>query len=155
VDNDGALHNVADVLALVQEQMADLAVMQQKRSALTATGTAAGGLVEVSVDAQRVVTGVVIDESYLKEFELADLGGHIAGAAQSAGREIEQRSAALLAPVSARRNEISALSGVGVDVAEFGDVMAQLSSGLGVFTGSGDDGDGWEQGSSSVPTVRG
>jgi DNA-binding protein YbaB len=151
VDNDAAQHNLTDVMALVQEQMRDLSVMQQKRSALTAKGFAADGMVEVSVDAQRVVTGVVIDESYLKEFELADLGGHITSAAQSAGREIEERSAALLAPVNQRRTAISELAAV--DVPEFGDLMVQLRSGFGLFEGSGDGEDGSAQGS-SFPAVR-
>jgi DNA-binding protein YbaB len=161
VDNDALRHEVGDVLALVREQMRDLAVMQQERAALTATGSAADGTVEVSVDAQCVVTNTVVDESYLDEFELADLGGHVTSAARAAASEISRRSAELLAPLAERRKAIRGLSGIVADDApEFGQGLAELVASAPVWgeARSGDDddggdGDGGKQ-DSSFPIVR-
>jgi DNA-binding protein YbaB len=127
VDNSAAHHDFADMLALVQDQMRDLSAMQQKRSALTAKATAADQTVEVTVDAHCVVTEIVIDESYLSDYELADLGGHIAGAAQAAAREIGQRAASLMATLTQRRQTISARAGMLVDAPDFADVLATLN----------------------------
>lgn len=107
--NDAAEHDFEHVLSVVQQQMRELAVLQQRRSEITATATAAAGTVKITVDAQRMVINAAVDESYRDEFELADLGGHIVTAAQQAAAEIEERSAALLAPLTERRKEISSL----------------------------------------------
>jgi DNA-binding protein YbaB len=128
VNNDDAQHDFTHVFALAQEQMRDLSIMQQRRSQLTAKASAADGAVEVTVDAQRMVTKTVIDESYLDEFELADLGGHITSAAQQASRELERLTAELIAPLTARRQEISSLAGLVTDAPDFGDMLAGLSS---------------------------
>jgi DNA-binding protein YbaB len=156
MDNDAARHNFTDVLALVQDQMRDLSDMQQKRSALSAKAKAADGTVEVSVDAQGMVTGVVIDDSYLDEFELADLGGHITGAAREAAQDVGGQAAALLEPLTRRRDSIRALSDVAVDVPELGDVLSHLNlppsmPNRSARTVGGDE--GWE-GNSSYPSVR-
>ena len=87
VSNDAARHELADVLALAQEQMADLAAMQKKRVQLTATVAVAGGTVEVTVNVQGLVTNTVIDEDYLDDFDFADLGDHVTSAAQRNGTE--------------------------------------------------------------------
>jgi DNA-binding protein YbaB len=156
VDNDAARHDFANVLALVQDQMRDLSAMQQKRAALSAKATAADGTVEVTVDARCMVTEIVIDETYLDEFELAELGAHIVGAAQAAGQEIGRRATALTAPLSERRKAISALSGM-VDVPDFAEVLSNLNASVPVVpdelrpTDRGDE--GWEDGP-SFPTVR-
>jgi DNA-binding protein YbaB len=126
--NDTARHDFAEVLALVQDQMRDLAQLQEKRRLLTATAYAADNTVEVTVDAQRMVTKVVIDESYLEDFEFADLGEIIAGAAREAAEDVERQGAALLAPMTERRGEISALSGAIIDVPEFPEALANLTS---------------------------
>jgi DNA-binding protein YbaB len=126
--NDTARHDFAEVLALVQDQMRDLAQLQEKRRLLTATAYAADNTVEVTVDAQRTVTKVVIDESYLEDFEFADLGELIAGAAREAAEDVERQGAALLAPMTERRGEISALSGAILDVPEFPEALANLTS---------------------------
>lgn len=74
MSNDSARHDVVNVLALVRDQMRDLAVLQQRRAGLTATATAADGTVKVTVDAQRVVTSVEVDDVYMEDFEFGDLG---------------------------------------------------------------------------------
>jgi DNA-binding protein YbaB len=128
VSNDDASQDFTHVLALVQEQMQGLSVMQERRAALTATVTAADGTVEITVDAQRTVTKTVVDETYLDEFELSDLGGYITTAAQQAAQEIDRQSAALLAPLTQRRQEISSLSGLVADAPGFGDLITGLGS---------------------------
>jgi DNA-binding protein YbaB len=155
-DNDAARHEMRHVLALVQEQLQELSTIEQKRSAIEATGTAADGLVEVTVNAQRLVTSTVIDEAYLEDFEFAELGGHITTAAQKAGEEVERRSAALLGPMSRRREEITSLGGASGAIPDFQELLSGLRSAvpaeLSPQTGDGGS-TGWDEGS-SFPTVR-
>jgi len=97
-----------------------------------------------------------IDEAYLEEFEFADLGGYITTAAQQAAREIEQRAAALLAPLTKRRTEISSLSGLMAEVPDFHDLLAGLTSpapGAGEAPGADERDDGTHEGS-PYPIVR-
>ena len=154
MNNDEASQDFAHVLSLVQEQMQDLSLMQQKRAALTATATAAEGTVEVTVDAQRMVTKTVIDESYLNEFEFTELAGHITTAAQEAAHEIERQSAALLAPITERRNEIPSLSSLVVDAPDFHDLITSLNPpAAGAPEPRRADDDGLDE-HSPYPTVR-
>ena len=156
MNNDGVQHDLTHVLALVQEQMREVSVMQQRRSELTAKGDAADGLVEVTVDAQRMITRTVIDDSYLDEFEFADLAGHVTTAAQGAIRKVDRMAAELLTPLTARRQEISSFAGLVADAPDFADLIA----GLGATAASGDrprhayhDGDGVEE-DPRYPTLR-
>lgn len=155
MSNDAASHDFTHVLSLVQEQMQGLSAMQERRAALTATATAADGTVEITVDAQRTVTKTVVDETYLDEFELSDLGGYITTAAQQAAQEIDRQSAALLAPLTERRQEISSLSGLVADAPDFGELIAGLGSLAAPPASRADDGgdDGLEE-HSPFPTVR-
>ncbi len=70
MDNDAARHELTEALALVQEHMADLAVVEKRLAALSATASAADGTVVVTVDAQGVVSDADVDESYLDDYEL-------------------------------------------------------------------------------------
>lgn len=128
MNSDDVEHDVTNILSLVQEQMHELSVMQQRRSELTAKGTAADGTVQVTINAGCMVTDTVIDESYLDDFEFADLGTHITTAAQQAVQEIERRAAAMLAPMTERRREISSLSGIVADAPDFGELISTLNS---------------------------
>jgi DNA-binding protein YbaB len=156
MDNDAARHELSNVLALAELQMQELAVIEQKRSAIVATATAADGMVEVTVNAQRLVTSTVIDESYLNDFEFADLGGYVTTAAQKAGEEVERRSAALLAPMTQRRAEITSQSGSRVGMPDFQKLLSGLRSAVpaDVSSQAGDGaGADWEEGP-SYPIVR-
>lgn len=125
--NDAARHELADVLALAQEQMADLAAMQKKRARLSATAAVADGTVEVTVNAQGLVTNTVIDEAYLEDFDFADLGDYVTKAAQTAAREVGQRSAELLTPLAERRKKFPALSDIVEGAPDFRDLMPDLT----------------------------
>lgn len=153
--NDAARNDFGHALSLVQKQMRELSAMRQKQAALTGTGTAADGMVEVRVDSRRMMTETVIDESYLTEFELADLGGHVTAAAQAAVQQVEQRAEALLAPLLERRQEISSLSTQAVDVPEFGEFIAGLSTLAREEPRRGGEAtDGMEEQVPPYPTVR-
>lgn len=110
MDNDAARHELTDALALLQEHMADLAIVEKKRADLSATADAAEGTVVVTVDAQGVVSNTAVDASYFDEYEMADLGDHVTAAAQAAAREVARQSAELLAPLARRRAQFPSLS---------------------------------------------
>jgi DNA-binding protein YbaB len=112
MDNDTARHELTEALALLQEHMADLAVAEKKRAALSATVTVADGTVVVTVNANLVVSNTTVDESYLDEHDLADLGDFVTAAAQAAARDVARRSAELLAPLAERRARFPSLSDV-------------------------------------------
>jgi DNA-binding protein YbaB len=154
VSNDSIRNDFGQVLALVQEQMRDLSNIQQQRSTMMAMATAADGMVEVTVNAQRTVVKTVVDESYLEDHEFAELGGHITSAAQAAVRQLDKRSEALLAPMNERRKAVSEISGNVIGLPGFREALAEVSA-MGDSLQSepkptendGDDG-------SSFPTIR-
>jgi DNA-binding protein YbaB len=103
---------MTEVLALVQEQMADIAAMQKRQAELTTIGAAADGLVEVTVNAQGQLVKTVIDESYLDEHEFEELADHITEAAQAAARDASRQVVAMMVPISERRKQFPSLSDV-------------------------------------------
>jgi DNA-binding protein YbaB len=154
VSNDSIRNEFGHVLALVKEQMRDLSNVQQQRSTLSATATAADGKVEVTVNAQRTVTKTVVDEAYLDEYELTDLGAHVTSAAQAAVQQLDQRAAALLAPMNERRKQVSEISGNVIGLPGFREALAEVSAMTDAMhapskrtVDSGDD-------ESSFPTIR-
>jgi DNA-binding protein YbaB len=112
VDNDAARDDLTEALALVQEHMADLAIVEKKRAALSATATAADGTVVVTVDARGVVSTAAVDESYFDDYDLAELGHYVTAAAQAAAGDVERQTAELLAPLADRRAQFPSLSEV-------------------------------------------
>jgi DNA-binding protein YbaB len=103
LSNDARRHQFTEVLALAQEQMAEIAAVQRKQARLTATGVAADGLVEVTVNAHGQLVKTVIDESYLDDYEFEELADHITEAAHAAARDVGQRVAEMMVPISERR----------------------------------------------------
>lgn len=128
MSNDSIRNEFSEVLALVQEQMRDLSNIQQQRSTMTASATAADGMVEVTVNAQRTVVETVVDESYLEDHDFAELGGHITSAAQAAVRQLDKRSEALLAPMNERRKAVSEISGNVIGLPGFREALAEVSA---------------------------
>ncbi|ANW66312.1 hypothetical protein BCA37_24495 [Mycobacterium sp. djl-10] len=128
MDNDTIRNEFGQVLALVQEQMRDLSDIHQKRSVMTATATAADGMVEVTLNATRTVVKTVVDESYLDEHELAELGAYVTTAAQAAARQLDQRSEALLAPMNERRKAVSDIAGNVIDLPGFREALAAVGA---------------------------
>jgi DNA-binding protein YbaB len=103
---------MTEVLALVQEQMADIAAMQEKQAAVTGIGTAADGMVEVTVNAQGHLIKTDIDEAYLEEHQFEDLSHHITEAAQEAAADAARQVSELLVPISERRKRFPSLSDI-------------------------------------------
>jgi len=112
LSNDALRHQVTEVLALVQEQLADVAAMQKKQAELRTTGTAADGMVEVTVNAAGQLTKTLIDESYLDEHEFEELAEHITEAAQAAARDATRQVSEMLVPISERRKAFPSLSDI-------------------------------------------
>jgi DNA-binding protein YbaB len=110
LSNDARRHQFTEVLALAQEQMAEIAAVQRKQAQLTATGVAADGLVEVTVNAHGQLVKTVIDESYLDDYEFEELADHITEAAHAAARDAGQRVAEMMVPISERRKRFPGLS---------------------------------------------
>ena len=155
LNNDELRHEVTEVLAHVQEQMADIAVMQKKRAALTVTGTAADGMVEVTVNAQGHLVKTVIDEAYLDQHEFEELSDHITEAAQDAADAAVRQVAEMMVPIGERRQRFPSLSDI-VDGAP--DLRELVPSWLHPVAAPGprhghDDDDGREE--SVFPTVKG
>ncbi len=113
MDNDTARHELIDALALVQEQFADLAAVEAERAALSATGTGADGTVTVTVDSRGIVIHTAVSETYLDEYDLADLGvvhhGRRPGC-DARHRADEWRNS--LAPLAQRREQMPSLSDI-------------------------------------------
>ncbi len=145
MDNDAARHELIDALALVQEQMADLAAAEAARSELYSTASTADGTVTVTVDADGVVIETVVDETYLDDHDLADLGSYLTAAAQNAIGGVERKVSELFAPLAQRRTEMPALSDI---VAGAPDIRELLSTRVQVRLGDG------EEEPDIYPTVR-
>ena len=145
-----------DVLALVQEQMADLAALQKKQFALTAVGTAADRTVEVTVDARGVETKTVIDASYLDEFEFSELGTHVTAAAQAAAAEVGRRTAELIAPLNERRHMLPSLSDIVEGAPDIGALVDEMVTNMGPAPAEPlQDDDGWGEPPAGFPKVKG
>jgi DNA-binding protein YbaB len=126
VNNDAARHELEETLELVHEHLADLAVVERKRAALSATATAADGTVEVTVDARGIVSATTVDDSYLDDFEMADLGDFVTAAAQEAAGEVGRQSAELLAPLADRRARFPSLSDIVDGAPDLRELMSHL-----------------------------
>ncbi|MCG7607463.1 MULTISPECIES: YbaB/EbfC family nucleoid-associated protein [Mycobacterium] len=153
MSNDALRHQMTEVLALVSEQMADIAAVQREQAQLTASAEEADGLVEVTVDARGHVIETVIDESYLEEYELEELGGHVTAAAQSAAQLVAQRAAALMMPIEERRRMMPGLSDIADGAPDLRDLTRAVfgADDAGVQPSEPDDDDRDE---SAFPTVR-
>jgi len=103
-------HQVTEVMALVQEQLSDIAAAQQRQAELTVNGSAADGTVEVTVNAAGQLIKTVIDESYLDDHEFDELADHITEAAQAAIGEAARRVAEIMAPITERRSALLSMS---------------------------------------------
>ena len=145
MDNDAARHVLTEAVGLLQEHMADLAVVEVKRAALSATAIAAGGTVTVTVDAFGVVSHTAVDETYWDDHELADLGDHVTEAARAAARDVARQTAELLAPLAERRAGFPSLSDI-VDGAPDVRVLVSPRQRL--------DLEHHEEGADRYPTVR-
>lgn len=102
MDNEALRHEVDHLIAVAQEQIADLAKIQEKQAAMTTTASAADDMVKVTVDAQGNLISTEIDEDYLDDFEFSELAAHVTEAAREATRQAATKLSELLAPLNER-----------------------------------------------------
>jgi DNA-binding protein YbaB len=152
VDNDAARHELTEALALVQEHMADLAVVEKKRAALSATATAADGTIVVTVNAQGIVAETAVNEAYFEEYDVVELGQFITAAAQAAARDVETQTAELLAPLAERRTQFPSLADIVDGAPDIRQLVPHLNPVDQQQQSAGDDHDGDDTG--DYPTVR-
>ncbi|CAN5198329.1 hypothetical protein BH11ACT6_BH11ACT6_54530 [soil metagenome] len=152
--NDAVRHEFEHVLALVQGQMKDLSDLQQRQSEIAATAAVADGTVEVTVNGQRMITKTVIDDAFLEDYELAELGGYVTRAAQTAAQEVERRSAALITPLNERRKAISEMAADVIDIPELPDIFSRLNAFSAGQSDSNSATDAGGEEDSAFPTVR-
>jgi len=145
---------MTEVLALVHEQMADIAAVQRKQAELTASGTAADGLVEVTVNAQGHLIKTVIDEAYLEDFEFEELSDHITEAAQAAAREAARRVAEMMAPITERRQGLPSLSEIVEGAPDLRDLTPPWLDPFGAARPRQDPGESDGTDDTAFPTVR-
>ena len=138
---------------MFQEELADIAAVQEKQATLTANVAVADGKVEVTVNAAGHVVKTVIDESYLDDYEFEKLADHLTEAAQAAAREVTGRVAEMMAPINERRQSLPGLSEI---VEGAPDLRDLTPSWLDPFAAAGPqrapDGDGGDE--TIFPTVR-
>jgi DNA-binding protein YbaB len=144
MDNDDARHELTEALALLQEHMSELATVERRRAALSATATVADGTVVVTVDVHGVVSHTAIDESYLDEHDLADLGDFVTAAAQHAARDVQRHAAGLLAPLAERRARFPSLADIVDGAPDIRDLVSHIGAADPVGQEEADD----------YPTVR-
>jgi DNA-binding protein YbaB len=153
LNNDALRHEMTDVLALVREQIADIAALQKKQAELTATGEAADGMVEVTVNAGGQLLKTVIDESYLDEFEFDELADHITEAAQAAVRDATHRMSEMMVPISERRKRFPSLSEFAEGAPDLRDLVPQWRQPVASMSrDERDDDEGMQD--NAFPTVR-
>jgi DNA-binding protein YbaB len=112
LSNEAAHEQLIDVLAGLKDQLGDIAALQKKQAALELVAHAADDTVEVTVNARGQLIKVVIDESYLNDYDFEDLGNHITEAAQAAARDAAGRVAELLAPINSRHKTFPSFSDI-------------------------------------------
>lgn len=154
MSNDGLRHEMTEVLALVQEQLADIAAVQKQQAEITATAATADGMVEVTVNAAGHVVKTVINESYLDEHEFDELSDHITEAAQAAARDAARRVTEMFVPVNERRKRFPSLSEFVNGAPDLRDLVPPWPQPVAAASSrhDHDDDDGREE--SAFPTVR-
>lgn len=123
MNNNTARDEFTDVLARVQSQLAEIAAVQKRQAALSVSAEAADQTVEVTVNAQGQLTKVVIDDSYLDDHDLEDLGESILEAARAAAQDAGRQVAELLAPIGERYKSLPSFSDLVEGATNISDLM--------------------------------
>lgn len=109
---DATRDRLAEVLAGLQDQLADMAAIRKKQAMLTVDGKAADDTVEVTVNAQGQLVKAVIDKSYLDDHDFEELGDHITEAAQAAAADAGRQLADMVAPINERHSKFPSFSDI-------------------------------------------
>lgn len=114
--NERAKADLAAILDGVQEQMRTIAELQQRRAELTATATARGKKVKVTVNADNKVIDVKFS-SDIDELTYSEIAKAVIEAAQRACTEVARETAGLMAPLDSQRARMPKLSDLVEDLA--------------------------------------
>lgn len=107
--NEQAKADFAAIMGGVREQMRTLARIQQQRAELTATGTARGKKVRVTVNADNVVVDVKFADD-IDELSYSDLAKAIIEATQRACKQVAEKTTDLMAPLETQKARLPKLS---------------------------------------------
>lgn len=107
--NEQAKAEFAAIMGGVREQIRTIARIQQHRAELTATGTARGKKVRVTVNADNAVTEVKFADD-VDELSYSDLAKAIVEATQRACKEITSKTTDLMAPLETQKARLPKLS---------------------------------------------
>jgi DNA-binding protein YbaB len=127
--NERPTVDFTELVAQAQEQLTNIAAIQQQQAALTATASVADGMVQVSVNARGVVIETRVDHDYLDEYNVEDLGHDITNAAQQAAATVQRRASALMEPLMEHRAALPSLSEIisgATDLRDFDDFEHQV-----------------------------
>jgi DNA-binding protein YbaB len=152
LNNEARRHQLTEVLALVQDQMADIAAVQRRQAELTAEASVADGLVVVTVNAHGHVIDTQIDETYLDEYEFEELSTHITDAARAAVQSAAAQVAEMMAPLADRRRLLPSLSDVVDGAPDLRDLVPPAIETFATPHGEYDTHDGGHE--SALPSVR-
>lgn len=107
--NEQAKADFAAIMSGVQEQMRTIARIQQQRAELTATGTARGKKVRVTVNADNTVIDVKFGDD-IEELSYSEIAKAVVEATQRACREIAEKTSDLMAPLETQKARMPKLS---------------------------------------------
>ncbi|MGI5221410.1 YbaB/EbfC family nucleoid-associated protein [Nocardia sp. CA-290969] len=107
--NEQAKADFAAIMGGVREQMRTIARIQQQRAELTATGTARGKKVRVTVNADNTVIDVKFADD-IDELSYSEIAKAIVEATQRACKEIAEKTSDLMAPLETQKARMPKLS---------------------------------------------
>ncbi|MFI5715601.1 YbaB/EbfC family nucleoid-associated protein [Nocardia sp. NPDC051750] len=107
--NEQAKADFAAIMSGVQEQMRTIARIQQQRAEITATGTARGKKVRVTVNADNTVIDVKFADD-VDELSYSEIAKAITEAGQRATEQLTEKTADLMAPLETQRARLPKLS---------------------------------------------
>ncbi|MEV0293217.1 YbaB/EbfC family nucleoid-associated protein [Nocardia sp. NPDC050710] len=109
--NEQAAADMAAALETFQQQMAGIGRIQRQRAQLTATASARGKRVTVTVNAD----GTVIETKFsadIDDLSYSEIAAAITAAAQQAAAEITRKTNELMAPLSEQRSRLPKLADI-------------------------------------------
>jgi len=84
--------NIAKMMQQAKKMQDNLRKMQQELAALEVTGEAGGGMVRVTMNGERVVSRVTIDDTIWQEQDKALIEDLVAAAFNAAARSVDEMS---------------------------------------------------------------
>ncbi|MEU1523123.1 YbaB/EbfC family nucleoid-associated protein [Nocardia rhamnosiphila] len=107
--NEQAKAELAAIMDGVQEQMRTIARIQQQRAELTASATARGKKVTVTVNADNTVIDVKFSAD-IDELSYSEIAKAVVEATQRAVRQVSEKTTDLMSPLEIQRSRMPKLS---------------------------------------------